>query len=349
MKKFVILFLILLFFSKSPNVFAYNSLFTVDNIEVGGPIKSINNREKYLNFAFKKGYSKLIKSIIKREDQKELLSTDLNKIKSFISSYKIIEEKNTKDNYSLKINLFFDRRSIEKFLINKNIAYSEMRKFDMLIYPIFIVGSELQLITKNKFYEEWNKIKTSDNVNFILPLQNIDDINFIRNNLENLEEIDLSNLVKSYNIKNSTIVILRFDKKKLDVFLKSNLSGVKKYKKIDFKLDSLDNETVREDIISNLKSYTVELWKEENLIDIATPSYLTLNIEIKNQDSFKTIIDNIKKITSIESFSVQNFDEKSARIKVKFFGKIKTLQNGLIENGFEIQFLDEQWNLRLNS
>ena len=224
-----------------------------------------------------------------------------------------------------------------------------MRKFDMLIYPIFIVGSELQLITKNKFYEEWNKIKTSDNVNFILPLQNIDDINFIRNNLENLEEIDLSNLVKSYNIKNSTIVILRFDKKKLDVFLKSNLSGVKKYKKIDFKLDSLDNETVREDIISNLKSYTVELWKEENLIDIATPSYLTLNIEIKNQDSFKTIIDNIKKITSIESFSIQNFDEKSARIKVKFFGKIKTLQNGLIENGFEIQFLDEQWNLRLNS
>ena len=349
MKKFVILFLILLFFSKSPNVFAYNSLFTVDNIEVGGPIKSINNREKYLNFAFKKGYSKLIKSIIKREDQKELLSTDLSKIKSFISSYKIIEEKNTKDNYSLKINLFFDRRSIEKFLINKNIAYSEMRKFDMLIYPIFIVGSELQLITKNKFYEEWNKIKTSDNVNFILPLQNIDDINFIRNNLENLEEIDLSNLVKSYNIKNSTIVILRFDKKKLDVFLKSNLSGVKKYKKIDFKLDSLDNETVREDIISNLKSYTVELWKEENLIDIATPSYLTLNFEIKNQDSFKTIIDNIKKISSIESFSIQNFDEKSARIKVKFFGKIKTLQNGLIENGFEIQFLDEQWNLRLNS
>ena len=349
MKKFVILFLILLFFSKSPNVFAYNSLFTVDNIEVGGPIKSINNREKYLNFAFKKGYSKLIKSIIKREDQKELLSTDLNKIKSFISSYKIIEEKNTKDNYSLKINLFFDRRSIEKFLINKNIAYSEMRKFDMLIYPIFIVGSELQLITKNKFYEEWNKIKTSDNVNFILPLQNIDDINFIRNNLENLEEIDLSNLVKSYNIKNSTIVILRFDKKKLDVFLKSNLSGVKKYKKIDFKLDSLDNETVREDIISNLKSYTVELWKEENLIDIATPSYLTLNFEIKNQDSFKRIIENIKKISSIESFSIQNFDEKSARIKVKFFGKIKTLQNGLIENGLEIQFLDEQWNLRLNS
>ena len=51
MKKFIILFLILLFFSKTPNVFAYNSLFTVDNIEVSGSVKSTNNREKYLNLA----------------------------------------------------------------------------------------------------------------------------------------------------------------------------------------------------------------------------------------------------------------------------------------------------------
>ena len=349
MKKFIILFLILLFFSKTPNVFAYNSLFTVDNIEVSGSVKSTNNREKYLNLAFKKGYRKLITSIIKREDQKELLSSELSEIKSFISSYKIVEEKNIKGNYEIKINLFFNRKKIENFLKNKNISYSEMKKFDMLIYPIFIVGSELQLISKNKFYEEWNKIKTSDNANFILPLQNLDDINFIKQNLENLEETDLSNLVKNYGIKNSTIIILRYDKKTLDVFLKSNFSGVKKYKKIDFKLDSIADEEVRSDIISNLKAYTIELWKEENLINIATPSYLTLNFEIKNQNSFKEIIDKIKKISSIENFSVKNFDEKSARIKIKFFGKIKTLQNSFIENGFDIQFQDEQWNLKLNS
>ena len=49
MKKFVILFLILLFFCKTQNVFATNSLFTVDNIEVNGTSKTSNNREKYLN------------------------------------------------------------------------------------------------------------------------------------------------------------------------------------------------------------------------------------------------------------------------------------------------------------
>ncbi len=349
MKKLVVLFLIIIFFSKTQNVFASTGLFTVDNIEVDGPIKTLNNRDKYLNLAFKKGFRKLITSIIKREDQKEILSTDLSNIKSFISSYRIIEEKNFQNNYNLKINLYFNRRMIEKFLINKNISYSEMKKFDMLIYPIFIMGSELQVISKNKFYEEWNAKNIYDNVNFILPLQNLDDINFIKENLSNLEETDLSRLVDIYEIKNSTIIILRFNKKKLDVFLKSDLSGSKRNKKIDFKIDNLDNETIRGDIISNLKSYTIELWKEENLIDIATPSYLTLNIKIKNEESFKKIIDIIKKVNAIDSFSILNFDKKSARIKIKFFGKIKSLQNNLMENGFDVEFLDDQWNLKLSS
>ena len=348
MKKFVILFLIILFFCKTQNVFATNNLFTVDNIEVNGTTKTSNNREKYLNLAFKKGFQKLITAIIKKEDQKDLLSIDLRNIKSFISSYKIIEEKNFNNNYSLKINLYFNRKLFENFLINKNISYSEMKKFDMLVYPIFIKGSELQVISKNKFFEEWNLSSIYDNVNFILPLQNLDDIKFIKENLSILEETDLSRLVDNYNIRNSTVVILRFNKKKLDVFLKSNLAGVKKNKKIDFKIDNLEKESVRGDIISNLKLYTIELWKEENLIDIAAPSYLTLNVAIKNKDSFKKIIDNIKKVNSVDSFFIESFDDSSAKIKVKFYGKAKSLQNNLVESGFEVKFSNEQWNLKLS-
>ena len=347
MKKFVILFLIILSFSKTQNVFASTNSFTVDNIEVNGTTKTSNNREKYLNLAFKKGFQKLVSAIIKREDQKELLTIDLQKIKSFISSYKIIEEKNYDGDYSLKINLYFNRKLFENFLINKNISYSEMKKFDMLIYPIFIKESELQVISKNKFFEEWNSSVIYDNVNFVLPLQNLDDINFIKENLPKLEETDLSRLVDNYNIRNSTVIILRLNQKKLNVFLKSNLSGVKKNKKIDFKIENLENETIRGDIISNLKLYTVELWKEENLIDIAAPSFLTLYVAIKNKDSFKKILDNVKQVNSVDYFFIESFDDSSAKIKVKFYGNVKNLQNNLIENGFEVKVFNEQWNLKL--
>ena len=95
--------------------------------------------------------------------------------------------------------------------------------------------------------------------------------------------------------------------------------------------------------------YTIELWKDENLIDITAPSYITLNIESKNKGSFKKIIDNIKKISSVDSFSIENFDEGTIKIKIKFFGKIKNFQNNLVENGFDIKLVDNQWNLKLNN
>ena len=72
-----------------------------------------------------------------------------------------------------------------------------------------------------------------------------------------------------------------------------------------------------------------------------------MNATIKNKDSFKKILDNIEKANSVESFFVESFDDSSAKIKVKFYGKVKNLQNSLIENGFEVKFFNEQWNLKL--
>ena len=54
---------------------------------------------------------------------------------------------------------------------------------------------------------------------------------------------------------------------------------------------------------------TTNSWKEENLIDIAAPSYITLNVAIKNKDSFKKIINNIKKVNSVDSFLIESFEK----------------------------------------
>ena len=62
-----------------------------------------------------------------------------------------------------------------------------------------------------------------------------------KKNLSVLEEKNLSRLVDNYEIKNSSIVILRYDEKKLNVFLKTNLAGPNKVKQIDFGLENLEN------------------------------------------------------------------------------------------------------------
>jgi len=219
----------------------------------------------------------------------------------------------------------------------------------MVLYPILINDSKFQILSKNKFFSEWNEEKIFENITFVLPIENLDDIDFIKTNLLTLEEIDLSRLVDNYEIRNSTILIFRYDKKKLNIFLKTKLGDSKKVRRREFELEDLENKEVRQDIIRNLKLYINELWKEENLIDISVPSYLTINTKIKDPNALKKIIGNLEKISLIENYTVEQLNNKSAKIKIKFFGKIKNLQNSFRDNGFELKILHNEWNLNLRS
>ena len=128
-----------MFFTKTQNVFGNTEVFTVDNIEVVGKSSDKNYRKKSIQVAFRTGFQKLIKNIIRKEQQRELLSTDLETINSLISSYRILEETVLQDTYNIKYIVKFNRSSVEKFLRNKNVSYSQIKKLNIIVYPISII------------------------------------------------------------------------------------------------------------------------------------------------------------------------------------------------------------------
>ena len=182
MKKIIFFTLIIIFFGKTQNVFGNTSVFIVDNIVIEGKINDQKYREKYLKIGFRSSFEKLINGIIRKKDQKDLLSTDFKTIETLISSYKILNEENVGNKYELKITVKFNESRVRKYLQARNISYSEMAKLDMIVYPILVQNSELQIFRENIFLQEWNINKYFENVNFILPVENLDDINFIKQN-----------------------------------------------------------------------------------------------------------------------------------------------------------------------
>ena len=181
MNKLIFFFLIiLLFLSKTQNIFAYQETFTVDNIIIEGNINQSNYKNKYINIGFRKSFQKLVTNILKSEDQKKILSTDIETIKSLVQNYRIIEEKVSQEKYKMKISVSFKEEAINEFFNNKGISYSAVSNLETIIYPIFILNSELQAFSENKFFDEWNDIQEFQDVNFILPVKNLDDLNFIK-------------------------------------------------------------------------------------------------------------------------------------------------------------------------
>ena len=349
MKKVIFLSLIILFLNKTQNVFANQDAFTVDNIIVEGEIRDNNYREKYIEVAFRKGFQKLIENLIQIKDQKKILSTDLSTIKSLVEKFTIVEEKVLNDRYSAEVVVSFKKNLLNDFFYKRRISYSASKKLETIVYPILTLNSELQVFSNNKFFQEWNESQEFQNINFILPVENLDDIEFIKKNLDDLEETDLNRLVDNYEIKNSTILILRYDEKKLNVFFKTNLGTIKKNNKVDFTVEDLSNKEVRADLIRSLKFYINELWKEENLVDISIPAHLTVTAKLKNPGTLRKITSKLKKINFIESYTVNELNKNMAKIKIKYLGKIKNLQEGFEKNGFDFEIVHDQWILNLSS
>ncbi len=351
MKKLIFLSLLILFYTKTQNIYANPNTFAVDNIMVSGELDEDrkNSREKYLNIAFRKAFKNLVINLLRKEDQKKVLSTDLKMIKSLIENYRIIEEKNLEKDYTLELFVTFDKNKTKDFFYKRNIPYSESSNLEIILYPIMISQSELQLFSQNKFFQEWNDNKDFDHINFVLPIENIEDINFIKKNKEILEEIDLSKLINNYEIKNSTILIFRFNKKKLDVFLKTNLNGIKKINKTEFTVENLDNKEVRADLISSLKFFINELWKEEHLVDISAPASLTFTTKLNNPGALQIITSRIDNINFIENYAIEELSKDSVKIKIRYLGKIKNIQESFIKNGFKFQIIQDEWILSLSS
>tara|TARA_B100000945_G_C20365902_1_gene589581 strand:- start:317 stop:1369 length:1053 start_codon:yes stop_codon:yes gene_type:complete len=350
MKKIIFLSLIILFFVKTQNISANQDTFTVDNIIVTDKLTNDNNnKEKYLNTGFKKGFETLVTGILRKEDQKKMLSTDLKTIKSLIDNYRILESGALEEEYIFRLSLKFNKDKIKKFFYDQNIPYSESSSLEVILYPILISNSELKMFSQNKFFEEWNMTEDLKDIKFILPIENIEDINFVKKNIDILEEINLERIVDNYEIKNSAILIFRYNEKKLNVFLKTNFNETKKNNKIEFIVKNLEEKEKRENLISNLKFFINEVWKEENLIDISVPATMTISTKLNKASTLKDITSRLKNINFIESFIIEELNKDLAKIKISYFGKIKNIQYAFERNGFKFEIINDEWVLSVPS
>ena len=68
-------------------------------------------------------------------------------------------------------------------------------------------------------------------------------------------------------------------------------------------------------------------------------------MQFNKPHNLKEVLSKIKKISIIKSFNIQELNKNNAKIKIKYLGKIKSLENFLIQSGFRLKIQDNEWNL----
>jgi len=329
--------------------FSDESVFIINNIKVKGEIDINFSRNKYIDKAFSKSFEILMSRILLSKDSNKISNISLNKIKNLIKSFQIYEETYRKNEYKANFKIYYNEAKVKKFLGQKNISFSQQKNISVVFFPLLFVNDEVQDFYENFIYKKWTDIEiTNELINFILPLEDLDDISKIKKTKNRIEDLNIKNFVNKYDTKNFIFAIINFQNKQLDIHLKANFDESETSKNISYELNNINNETKLYSILKDLKIQITEIWKEENLINLSIPLSIKIKFrytKLQDLDQLKNIFYNI---SFINNFSLEELDINNSFFKIDYFGNPKRLKIELLKFDYRLKNDQGYWEIYLD-
>ncbi len=345
MKNFIFISCILVILFKTGNVLSNSQIFSVNNIEINK--KTYKNKDNFRDRVFKKGFQQLIERHLLEEDYKKFSSINLNEIKKLISYYQIVTPEETESDKDIKVNLLFDKEKMHNFFYQRNILYSDIINTEIIVFPLLIKEEEFFIYSKNNFYKNWNINNSEDIIEYILPLENIENIQKIDLIKDNIFKINISDFFKEYNKNNLAFIIIQIQNKSAKIFLNAKISNNQVIKNLTIDRGVLNEKQFNDQIILEIKNKIRDLIKSENLIDVRTPSFLNVEIKLNNKSNLVEFKKRVEKIDLIDNFYIQKLNKDYAIVKIKYLGKINKIINKLKDQNINLKMQQGQWRLKI--
>ena len=348
--KFYIFFLFLvLFFVKFSTTYVYAKTFKIENIEIAKPYDINFNKKEIFDQAFVEAFKELIAKITISEDSKKINTKNLKLIKSLVESFTITDEKFIKKNYIAKFNVDFSKKEVLEFLEKKNIFPSVPKKKKLLLLPILVdlKKSELLLFSENVFYKSWqNEKKKYYLLDYVLPNEDIDDLNIIRKNISNIEDYDFQQIVSKYELKDFIIIIIFKNDQNLKILSKVKINNnlVVSNQFIE-NIDLKDSESLIQ-VISLLKLIYENHWRKLNQINTSIKLPINIYLNSKNYNLINRFEKLLDKIDLVSNYYINSFSNEKTEFKIIFNGAPDKFIKDIENNGFYIDTSLDNWVIK---
>jgi len=343
----IIFTLTFLFFISSDHSLASNHILAVEELEISKEIDLEFSRIKIIDEAFKKAFYRLLSQILNSTDIKKLKNVNIKEIKTLVENFKIKNEIFRESKYYANFDVYFNKKKIKFFLEKKNLFYSNPKQISVLFLPIIIKQENLYLFNDNIFYKYWLTNKDQSGlINYIMPLEDIDEILKLISSQENLENLDIIEIAKKYNTENYILSLIYLDKEKLNFFSKIKFEEYKKSSNLIFyKVDIKDVDSIAS-IIKKAKVHLNDIWKSFNEINTSIKLSINLILNSNDADKISKFENTLAKIDDISSFSIKKFDLNKTVYEITYNTDPNKLMRQFSIYGFEIVNDESQWAIK---
>ena len=203
--------------------------------------------------------------------------------------------------------------------------------------------NQILLFSENPFYNNWNKSeKKYYLLNYILPNEDIEDINIIKKNITNIEQYDFNEIVSKYEIDNYIILILFQKQNKFNALMKANLNNkiIISNKKFEWN----ENQSI-ENIIDNLKLEFENQWKKLNIINVSIKLPITLAIKSKNYGLIKKLDKKLQNLDLVSSFYIDSINNDKLIYKIIYNSTPDKFINEFTNDDIKLNTNESIWRI----
>ena len=323
-------------------------IYKISKIELSEPYELNFNKQTVIESAFRNGFLELAQKITISDEYFKLRNVDIKIIKSLVESFTIIDEKFVEKKYFATFEVNFNKKLVLNFLEKKNIFISIPLEKKLFTMPILLDldKKEALLFSENYFYKNWNKDKKKFYLlNYILPNEDLEDIEIIKNKLENIEDYDFKEIINKYDLKDYLIIIFFKYDKNLKVLSKMNLNNDKIiFNKVFNNLD-IESEKILDEVILKLKTNFENQWKKANQINTSIKLPITIQIETKNHYLIKKTENVLSKLDLVSDFYIENFDSEITTYKIIFNGTPNRFIRAINKDGINLNTSFKVWRV----
>ena len=342
------LYFIIFFIKFSTDTYA-DEVYKIKDIKISEGFDSNFDKNKTIYKAFDLAFDQLVSKIILTTDKKKLKKIKSSEIQNFVDSFAIVDERFVDNKYIALFEVEFSKKRINNLLEINNIFPSIPKNIDLFAMPILIKNNKYEpsLFSENPFYLNWNlENQKYFLIKYILPNEDIEDINLIRQNIDDLEKYNFSEIINKYNLNSFIIIVFFENNKELNVLSKVNFS--KQYKIIntkytDFDINNLDSI---KSIIKKLKIIYENEWKKVNQINSSIRLSASLSLDNKNYNLVNKLEKKLSDLDIVANYYIDRFSGKKIIFKVIYNSTPDKFIKEITSAGFNVDHSSSIWFIK---
>ena len=342
---YILFLFFIIFFTKFSTSIANANTYKISDLEISKPYDNNFNKDTVIDEAFEKAFEQIILKITTLDKNNISRLRNLKTIYSLIESFSIIDEKFIDNKYISKFEVEFNKKQLFNYLEKKNIFPSIPTEKNLLLIPLLINNqtNKVYMFSENNFYLNWNKFNKKHHLlSYILPNEDIEDINIIKKNISNIEEYDFNEIISKYIIEDYIILILFQNNNNFNALIKASLNN--KSIIINKKFNWTENQTV-ENIINDLKLEFENQWKKLNIINISIKLPITLSVDSKNYSLSQKLEKKLYELDLVSSYHIDSFNNEKILYKIIYNSTPDKFINEFANSSIKLNTSNSVWSI----